>query len=195
MGDDVSDALPPATARRAGCRRRDPRSVVLELRRRWVRHPAVRGDPTDPGPHDRAGGRRRNHSATRDRGADDAPPRTEAPATAPPRTEAPATTAAAAGTPATTTAPAGEGSGTTWWPWLLVGLAVVAIIVGIVLFLRSRRAPGWPDRCGHRPRRVRRDHHASRRARARRAGGSGQCRCREAGHAHGFGPATGGLGA
>ena len=74
-----------------------------------------------------------------------APPRTEAPETAPPRTEAPATTtAAAAGTPATTTAPTGEDNGTTWWPWLLVGLAVVAIIVGIVLFLRPRRAPAWP---------------------------------------------------
>jgi hypothetical protein len=73
------------------------------------------------------------------------PPRTEAPATEPPRTEAPATTAAPPiAAPGTTTAPAGEGNGTTWWPWLLVGLAVVAIIVGIVLFLRSRRAPGWP---------------------------------------------------
>ena len=58
---------------------------MLELRRR-VRHPAVRGDPTDPGPHDRTGRRERDnvtasferrasyqrrgdHAATRDRRA------------------------------------------------------------------------------------------------------------------------------
>ena len=78
------------------------------------------------------------------------PPATEAPTTSPPRTEAPATTepareatTTAAGS-STTEAAADESSSSSWWPWLLVGLAVLAIIVGLVLFLRPRKAPRWP---------------------------------------------------
>ncbi len=67
-------------------------------------------------------------------------PATEAPTTTaegPRETTAAATTTAADG--------GGEGDGTTWWPWLVVGLAVLAI-VGIVVFLRARRSPDWSVR-------------------------------------------------
>ena len=202
MGDDGGNDSAQAPARRAGCRCRDPRSIVLELRRR-VRHPAVRGDPTDPGPHDRASGRKPDHAATRDRGAGHCAPHRGAGHCAP---HGGAGHCAPHGGPGNDHGAAHRGPGHDHGPdrrkqWH----DVVAV------------AAGWPRRGGHRrrdrplpavptstrlvgphgdrPRPVRRDHHASRGARAWRAGGGGQCRCREARHAHGFGPAAGGLGA
>jgi len=79
------------------------------------------------------------------------PPATEArePATtsqaatpAPPRTGGPA-----ASVPPTSTA-SGEEDGTTWWPWVLAGVAVAAVIALLLIFARSRRRSRWPAKAG-----------------------------------------------
>jgi hypothetical protein len=75
-------------------------------------------------------------------------PATEAPETEPPRTEAPETEPPATQSPdeePETTEPADDESGsTTWWLWVLLGIAVVAIIAAIIVYARSRKSPQWP---------------------------------------------------
>ena len=48
----------------------------------------------------------------------------------------------AADTVSTSLSEADESGSSSWWPWLLAGLAVAAVI-GTIVFLRSRKSPQW----------------------------------------------------
>ena len=89
-------------------------------------------------------------SVSRPSNAPTSPGATEPPAgaatTSPPATEEPirpteAPTTGASPTEPATEAPSeapSEDDSSTWWPWLLLGVAAVAVVVGVVLFAGSR---------------------------------------------------------
>jgi hypothetical protein len=91
-------------------------------------------------------------SVTRPSNGPTSPGVTEPPAasatTSPPTTEEPIRPTEAPTTGASPTEPAteapGEDESSTWWPWLLLGVAAVAAVVGVVMFAGSRnKKPPW----------------------------------------------------
>lgn len=92
-------------------------------------------------------------SVSRPTNAPTSPGTTEPPASAattsgPPDTEAPTRPTEAPTTGASPTEPATEATSdddsSTWWPWVLLAVVAVAVVVGVVLFAGSRKKSPWP---------------------------------------------------